>query len=785
MGNRSWQIDCGELRITFQQEKGPMPHTVSVKRFDGSYLPVIVNEKTNFSVTDGEGNIYHPALTAEPSFFEENGATCVLFNNLCFINQNGEIDKYFTGTFMYEVYPDGTTFTNCFFLSNRADKCTLQDLKLSLNTDVSTFDDTRYGILHRPAKIDGATIQDLSPKRFVERNTPQNLPEILPLATFNNFKNHGEDLYFEFFMECGTTLSGNTDENATILSWENDSPCIEWNFQTVPAVKDHLAFQFRNRWGWVICSPERIRKSPPFTMYHYLDNTVRYPSDAVISSLHKSGCDVLIIHENWRLDIQNDGFPYNEKRLKEVISLAHSYGIRVALYMRGAELSSIEQACSWFNRYLIHNYDGLYMDYGGALTHTYAPGENFTDGRTGFRQHYMKLRALRETVGEKGLFYSHTGAHYTALGMRFTDGYVSGEGEKGMLLRGRKEYGYFSMAMVSSGTLWSAAFPEYSTEKIVPFIASAGQYPHSALGEQFISSSLVHPKEPGINDHCFRPLWKLWKLFKEERNIAVFNDFNSENVFAADELTGHYLMISGDHRRALLIVSNFSSENRRIDCTPAWELLPFDPAGKKVYRLVPDENSPGIPQEYNESKLIMELEKHCCAGFYFSADEPDFTGFCQSYHQPCAPEGLAWQQEITLQRQLRNDPPMWDKVLLQMEIADMPAFSYEDSMTVDLFDNDSWVVKFNVDGSFEKLFPILNDSGKALTTGESSVTVDLSKYLAPGRHHIGVYATHLGEPFYSFFTAKLSDGNKNSYDVVFRNDLEGNRALLHFDVIIP
>ena len=195
MNNRTWQIDCGELRIIFNREKGPMPHTVSVKRFDGSYLPVIVNEKTDFSVADGNGNIYHPALTAEPSFFEDNGAKCVLFNNLCFVNQNGVADKYFTGTFMYEIFPDGTVFTNCFFLSNRADKCTLKDLKVAFNTDVSGFDDTRYGILHRPAKIDGATIQDLSPKRFVARNTPQNLPEITPLATFNNFKDHGENLY--------------------------------------------------------------------------------------------------------------------------------------------------------------------------------------------------------------------------------------------------------------------------------------------------------------------------------------------------------------------------------------------------------------------------------------------------------------------------------------------------------------------------------------------------------------------------------------------------------------
>ena len=57
--------------------------------------------------------------------------------------------------------------------------------------------------------------------------------------------------------------------------------------------------------------------------------------------------------------------------------------------------------------------------------------------------------------------------------------------------------------------------------------------------------------------------------------------------------------------------------------------------------------------------------------------------------------------------------------------------------------------------------------------------------VAPGRHHIGVYATHLGEVFYSFFTAKLSDGKDNHYDIVFRNDLESNRAFLHFDVIIP
>lgn len=783
--NQSWQITSGDLQLTFSADHGPMPQTVSVKRFDGPLLPVIIEEGTAFSIADGNGNTFVPRLTAPPSFYKENDADYVTFSNLAFVDQNGNVIPKLTGVFQYEIFPDGTVFTDCFFLSDRADKMTYRDLKVSLNTDVSSFDDTRYGLLHRPAKLDGAVIQDLSPKRFVPRNTPQNFPEIMPLVTFNNFKEYGEDLYFEFFMEGGTTLSGNRGENETTLSWQNNSPKIEWNFQNKPAERNHLVFQFRNRWGWVICSPQKERPMPPMTMYHYFDNTVRYPSNEVIKALHDSGCDILILHENWRLDLQNNGFPHDEKRFKEVIELAHKYDIRVAVYIRGAELSAKEQACSWFDRYLIKDYDGLYMDYGGALTHTYAPSEVFVDGRTGFRDQYMKLRSIRERVGKNGLFFSHTGTHYSALEMRHMTGYVSGEGERGMLIRGRKEYEYFSMAMVGCGTLWSAAFPEYSTRQIVPFVASAGQYPHSALGEQFISCSLVHPKEPGINDRCFRPIWKLWKLFRNEQNIRIFNDCNSENIFPRDRETGHYLMISENNSKALLIVANFSKESRKVSVTPDWNKTGFSPEGKKQFLLTPDENTPGNAVEYDQNELTVSLDGFACAGFYLDENTPDFTEYLRPYHQVDCPEGKAWLKEIAEQKEFRTNPPAWNKVLLTLSIADMPAFGYEDSMTVDLFDNDSWVIKFNDDGSFEKLYPILTDAGISLTTGETSAEIDLGKLLPSGRHHLGVYATHLGEPFYSFFTARFSDGKENSYEIVFRNDLEDDRAYLHFDVIIP
>jgi hypothetical protein len=58
----------------------------------------------------------------------------------------------------------------------------------------------------------------------------------------------------------------------------------------------------------------------------------------------------------------------------------------------------------------------------------------------------------------------------------------------------------------------------------------------------------------------------------------------------------------------------------------------------------------------------------------------------------------------------------------------------------------------------------------------------LNDLLPPGRHELGIMATCHGEPFYSFFTVTLSDGNGDSYTLKFRNDIEPDRAFIHFDV---
>ena len=57
------------------------------------------------------------------------------------------------------------------------------------------------------------------------------------------------------------------------------------------------------------------------------------------------------------------------------------------------------------------------------------PDETYIDGRIHFRRHYMNLKKLRERIGPDGVFFSHTGPSYSALGMNFITGYVSGEGD--------------------------------------------------------------------------------------------------------------------------------------------------------------------------------------------------------------------------------------------------------------------------------------------------------------------------------------------------------------------
>lgn len=775
-------INSGDLRITFDAVHGVTPANVALKNYDGDYETVIDGNKSSFTIQQCNGSKFHAVWLGEPAVSQLDDYTQVAFEEVGFADENGKVLPDLTAAFTYDFYDDGTMFSSLYFIV-MSDRYKYQDLKLVMGTDMQRFEDVRWAVLHRLESIDGAMIQALGPQRYLERGMAMDCNEVVPLVSFNGFRTGAESIYVEFFMEGGATLSNKRDESTSAIRWENGSPQMEWNFQSVPAVKPQVTMQLRNFWGWIIKNPPRVRHNPPFTMYHYLDNSVRYPGEEELKAMKDSGCDVLIIHENWRHDIQNNGIPFNKSEFQNVVRIAHELGIRVAVYIRGNEFSAVDAVCPWFDRYLQKDFDGFYMDYGSPVSRHLGANEYFAHGRTYFKGHYLLYKKLRERVGKNGLIFSHTGPSYSAMSSALLDGYVSGEGERGMLVRSRKHHEYFSMSAASLGTMWTAAFPEYSTSQMVPFLAAAGQYPHNPLGEQFPSSSLAHPREPGINDKVFRPLWRLWSMFKDEHDLNICNDYNSRAVFPVDPDCGHSLLITADGKRALYIVSNFAKTEKTFDVTPDWSRSGFDISGKKCWLLTPSIKEPGNETEYTNQKLTVTLDGESCAAFYFDGGDTDFTAYRKPYHQPCA-SGKLFLEHQNEQKRLRENPPCWNEVILTAAIPPQTAFGYEDSMLLDLYDNDSFVVEFDENGNSRDLAKIVRADGKSLFSGDTSVPIDLKKLLTPGRHHLGIRATHCGEPFYSFFNLYLSNDKGESYEIVFRNELEPDRAFLHFDVLI-
>lgn len=529
-------------------------------------------------------------------------------------------------------------------------------------------------------------------------------------------------------------------------------------------------------------------------MYHYFDNYERYPSDSALDNMAKWGADVLVLHENWRFDIQNGGVPANRQAFLKTIRKAHELGIRVALYIRGNENSVMDGACEWFDRYLKKDFDGLYMDYGGPF-HQNIPDESFPGGRIPFKEYYLRMKALRTRIGEDGLFFGHTGTSYSALWYtKGIDGYVSGEGEGGIMVSNRNNHEYYSMASVSPGTMWTGAFPAYSTAKMRPFLVAAGQYPHSPLGEQFQTSSLAHPREPGVNDIAFRPAWKIWKPFRNERNITVLNDYNSSGVFKTDaKNVGFYLMVSHDAKRALLCVANFSESENQFHLSLNHELCAFSSAGKKAWRLTPTENSPGKADEVNADDFSFCLKKWDVGAILIESDVSEglkhIAEFETSYPN-LSKENIRHLTYLEEQKSVRNVGPCKScSIRLSTPNTNQP---YEYSLIYDLYYNAMALVEFLPDGSKKRLGWI---SQRGFTEEQpnpedyiwpdvTSPAISLEKILGPGDHFVGIESVHYDAPFYSFISVEVTTDTAQPQVIRFANELEPNREFIRWHVSI-
>ena len=794
-------IETDINRVVFGYEGGGFPTLIAIKELNGSEVKIIESDIPLLTMKLGDGRKAAPFITKDfqvvKSKFEE--AERIEFNKIPWRDETGTLLKDFYLSLRYEFWPDGTAFINSFFIFDSPGEApSIKSFRLEYPLNLSEYDRVHSAYIRRQETIDPNVMNGSLTQRFVEnKNDCFFSNELLPVV---NFSCRGRAAaYIEFLMEGHAALSGKKDGVCSGISWNKNKPAVYWDFQCVEHQMKDRPWQWRNQWAWIIAPPPRVRHLPPLRMYHYFDNFKLFPTDRQIEKMAKNGADLLIMHENWRLDMQNGGIPRDSVEFKRVVEKAHSLNMRIAVYIRGSEKSATEEFCDWFDAILRKDWDGLYMDYGGAENESSPSTETFPGGCCHFRRHFMKLRNLRRRVGRNGVLLSHTGPVFSPIGMLGgnVDGYVSGEGERGIMIKGRAEHEYFSSAFAVNGSMWIAAFPEYGTSKMIPFLAATGQFPHVSQGTQFPSSSLSHPNEPGINIIPFRPLWKLWGLFRNQQNLSVFNDYNSAGIFThGDKDTAAYLMVSNDKKSALLIVSDFMGQPHKLEIVVDWKSTGFNPEGTKRWQMVPDIESPGKAEPYTDkTKFTVTVDSYGVAGWFLTHDLKSAQIQLDEYEKPY-PEiddaDQAYLKKVESQKQMCDNPIGKDKIFLQIATPTVKN-SYEDSMWWELYKNAIQIGTFGSDGSFKPLGWISKNgftknepkSEDYVWPNHHSEWIPLHEIFPIGEHLVGLKSIQNGSPFYSFITATISPEAKftdKSYTIRFFNELEPDRAYLRFKI---
>lgn len=750
-------------------------------------------EPADIAITLEDGRILHPRAdeAADLSFVRKKDFVRVNCQKMSLYDSAGHIEEGFHISVRTDIYDGGAAFTEAFF---RSDSCTVPAIRgfvLTYRLALSSFEKIRWSMAYRPKKIDGTLIQTSLPERENKVGDDRfSDPGIFPLAGFCLQRADGPSLYAEFEMDGDNVLGPDPNANCSSVTWKDGDAVLTWNFQKETAKPLIGPWQWRGYWGMIVHPAEKTRRHPPLAMFHYMDNKQLYPCAESLKVMKELGTDVLLLHDCWRLDPQNGGIPFDRKRFNETVEGARAGGMRVMVYMRGSENAETDDETDWFEELLQYNHDGLYMDYGGPFHFSSPPDELFQGGRIHFRRHEKANRRRRQTIGPDGLFFAHTGPMYSALGMteNVLDGYVSGEGERGLMVRSRWDHLCYSMAMVVPGTMWTAAFPEYSSSVMRPFLAATGQSPHVPLGVEMPSSSLAHPEVPGFTDREFRPLWKLWHLLRGAKDLQIRNDYNCRGIFHLSEEVGHYLMSDG--HSAVCILSNFAGHPVEADPYVNWQALGFDPAAPKTL-CTPTVESPGKARVMREGESV-KLEKDGVAAICVNI--PDFSDFEKPYPD-FSPLALEHLRNIEEQKRLRRGLPPAQEWWIRLRVPEL-SLAYEASMVWDLYDNrlclfeekDGTVVRH---GYFAKNGFRRDEPGQEdfIWNGQESIWIPLREILGAGTKHLYIQSLHRGDlyyvnvPFYSFIEADFArTAGKTDYTIRFMNELEDDRSLLHFDL---
>ena len=714
----------------------------------------------------------------------------------CF-QDTGEVAPNLEISLSYEIYADGVVFVKTMFFSSSLDEFEFEDFILEPHFKLLPGEHANWAYWTLPREYSAALIQNLG---NFERNLSMTenragSDEIFPFVSFDYGTEGRRDHHLEFFVEGWNSLTPKYNNTATKVIWLDKECSVSWNFHRTDAKNPGRALYWNNTWGWALRRAPIERTKDPLRIVHYLDNFKHLPELSVIDQVAGEGANLLIIHECWRTDVKNGAVPaVPASHLRDFIERCHKYNIRVALYVRGNEDLMQDDFGQDLFRFLTPDYDGIYMDFASPCCYL-DRGEYYPGGRIKFRSYDRTMRRVRGKVGDNALLIGHSGSFFSAVGYTVLDAYVGGEQEKGKLLENPTAHSYFSGASVQQTSLWTAAFPTYRTKKMLPFMATAMQSPFVHLGVQLPCCSLAHPELMSAIPFA-RPLWRLWELFDGLKKYNVYSTVNCAGIIKTDGAkTGCCMLVAPDGAK-LVIVANYAEKSRRVSASIDY-IRKSSAQNLTCYKLDCNYQLNGftetaIPESFNAALPDSGITAWLLAPATESWQDK-LKKFTRAY--PTFPEEeQANRDRIETIRKQRFNPVPQEKAFLRLKLFSFPD-TYEDSLVVDLYANDSELVNLtNPDKPVSMGYITMDGIQKnpnperRLQAGGTTPPVPLHKILVkanPGELiHLGIKSRHGEHEFYSFVEAVVTDENGSSRHMIYDNELDMDWSLLTFDLIL-
>lgn len=779
--------------VEFGRENDGFPSRITQFLRNGRVADVVHTDSTWLSVRLSDGRIALPVVDERHAPIvrkDSYDSTRMQYANIGFMAEGEQLDGWHLNL-DYEIIPDGNCFVDISFQVISENKPGIESFMLRIPMDFGKEDDVTFGYWPRPKAVDPTGISIVGDFiRGIHEKKELSFDFTPPCISFDFGRKDRPSRHIEWLFEDQFSLDDDPHHVKTHLTWENGSPVLEYEFAGQPVKPTCCPYYWHNKMSFFLGQTPKIRDKAPMRFYHCIDAFERIPTVDRVRQMAAEGADMLALHDAcWRTDIRNGGNAEDEKAFDEMIAECHRHDIRVTPYFRGSEESAKDDSCDWFRHYLQKDYDGLYSDYGSALGFHYM-NERYPAGHIAFKRHYKHYKRIREeTVGNDGLLTVHTGPFLSSCVIGgLVDGYVSGEGERGIMLRSRRENAYFSAVTVAPPSLWTAEFPDYRTGKMLPFMANIGQYPHVILGEQRKSAAYAHPMEPG-NVTFARPLWRLYGLMKNERRIRFDNDLCDETIICDSYDTGLSRFTMQDGSR-LYIMSNFASYER--SCSSNITLNTEE--GEKAFRLNVNYESCTAEAIPFGGKVGAILPAHGICGFLVCRNNEKWASRLELFVTPYPemfPAAKAYEEKLKWAYDQRFTTEPWKKIYMKVMTPYYPG-NLEADFFIESYQTTNRLYATDERGN-RVLLGYLSKLGlteteppvsECMWQGEETDWIPLHKHLKPGKYRMEVHTSQGGNDDACRYHILLSESMDadNARDVSFYLALNDKKSSLTFDV---